>query len=150
MLVNPFLKDNWEYYVNNRYYSYDTFREQIKLITCKLLEGNCIYLTVEERTKNKVERISFPVSFYDCDDRGHLFYNNEGEEVFRYHFSRRLGVYYLNPQLEEYQLINQREMDYSKDWLQGVVSYAYEDYYHKAQNWFGTDSDLMSFCDQIY
>lgn len=147
-----FLKDNFEYYVGNSYYSYDTFKEQLNLVKEKLMMSNCIFLTVEERTFGKLERISFPISYVDDEyiGDGVKFYNIDGEEVFRYYYCRSLGFYYNLLQVEEYCLIKQEEVGYDEVWLKWLVDYAYDDYYGKAQNWFGTSSDLDSFCNKLY
>lgn len=150
MLTNNFLQDNWEYYVTHNFYSYDTFKKQLDLIDKELMVKNCIYLTVEERTKWKVERISFKIVYHDSDGRGHHFYDANGEQVFTYNYDRKLGVYYCTPQLEEYQLIKKESARYSREWLKSIVDYGYEDYYHKAQNWFGTGADIDKFAESLY
>lgn len=145
-----FLQDNFEYYISNLYYSQDTFKKELTKIKQELLVKNCIYITVEERNKYKLERISFKVSYVDEDGRGILFYNSDGEEIFRYNHKKSLGFYYNSNQKEEYILIEGNCVDYPEEWLEWVVDYAYQDYFHKAQNWFGTDSDLIMFCDKLY
>ena len=147
-----FLKENFEYYVGNSYYSYDTFQEQLKLIKDKLFESNCVIMSVEERTPDKIERICIPISYVDDEfiGEGYKFFDINGEEVFRYYHRRNLGIYYDDAQLLEYHFIKQGKMSFDEEWLRFVVDYAYEDYYGKAQNWFGTGDDLKQFCDKLY
>lgn len=147
-----FLKDNFEYYVNNSFYSTETCYEQLNIVKQELLKKNCIFLTIEERDFGKLERITIPVSYVDDEfvGEGFKFYNMEGEEVFRYYKDRKLGFYYNPLQIEEYYLIKQGTVDYSEDWLKWVVDYAYEDYFGKAQNWFGSGNDLILFCEKLY
>ena len=147
-----FLKENFEFYVENSYYSYKTFQEQLRIVKEKLIEQNCIILTVEERNIGKLERISFPISYVDDEfiGDGYKFYNSDGEEVFRYYHKRDLGFYYDSSQVIEYHFIKQNSVDFDEEWLKWVVDYAYEDYFNKAQNWFGTGEDLRWFCDKLY
>lgn len=150
--VMCFLKDNFEYYVNNLFYSTKTFNKELEIIKEKLLERNCVLLTVEERTFGKLERITVPVSYVDDEytGDGYKFYNMDGEEVFRYYPNDTLGIYYNPLQVDEYYCIKQGTVDYSDEWLEWLVDYAYEDYWGKAQNWFGTGNDIILFCEKLY
>ena len=147
-----FLKDNFEYYVNNSFYSTGTFYEQLNIVKKELLKKNCILLTIEERDFGKLERITVPVSYVDDEyvGNGYKFFNSDGEEVFRYYNQRKLGFYYNPLQVDEYFYIRQGTVDYSEEWLKWLVDYAYEDYFHKAQNWFGTGSDIILFSQKLY
>lgn len=142
LLTNP------EFYFRER--DYDFKKEQISLIQEKLRETFSVYITVEEKTRNKFEVISFPISHMEYHDMGNIEFYYKMEQVFVYDGNGSLAFYISPSQNEYYTILKQNNTRYNYDEINGFVDYCYEDYYHKAQNWLGTGSDIDRIANQLY
>lgn len=142
LLTNP------EFYFRERGYAFK--KEQISLIQEKLRETFSVYITVEEKTRDKFEVISFPVSRMEYYDICNIEFYYQTEQVFVYDGNRSLAFYLSPSQNEYYAILKQNNTRYTYDEIIGFVDYCYEDYYYKAQNWLGTGSDIDRTANKLY
>lgn len=141
------LIDNFEFYISKRGYGFN--KEQFKNLQEELDEHGEVYVTVEEKNKWKLELISFKIDgiYENC---GNFEFYYQMEQVFVYESGNKLVFYKSLIQEPFYKIFKQHNTRYTMDAIKDFVDYAYEDYYHHAQNWLGTGSDIDNTAEKLY
>lgn len=141
------LLDNFEFYINKKGYNFK--KQQLKILQEELNKNGEVYMTVEDKDKWKLELISFKIdNIYEHGGNIEFYY--QMEQVFVYDGNKSLAFYLSPSQNEYYAILKQNNTRYTYDEITGFVDYCYEDYYHKAQNWLGTGSDIDRTANQLY